>query len=94
MSREYCKVLLSKDINPQVYSRDLTSPNVVSFEEAFPGISVQELSEISASVANWLVCTNIESHEQVCSMLEGKITVRNLFRTSPLTTPRRKSLCL
>jgi len=79
MSREYCKVLLSKDINPQVYSRDLTSPNVVSFEEAFPGISVQELSEISASVANWLVCTNIESHEQVCSMLEGKIYCEKPF---------------
>lgn len=73
MSKEYCKVLLSKGITPQVFSRDLTSANVKSFEELFPHLRVQELSAISDSVDNWLVCTNIESHEDVCGMLSGRI---------------------
>ena len=73
MSKEYCKVLTSKGITPQVYSRDLASLNVKSFEETFPQLRVREFSEISNAVNKWIVCTNIESHEEVCSKLEGRI---------------------
>lgn len=73
MGREYCKVLTSKGITPRVYSRDLTSRNVASFEEAFPQLRVEQLSAISDEVHNWLVCTNIESHEEVCGMLKGRV---------------------
>ena len=79
MAREYCKVLTSKGITPRVYSRNLTSRNVISFEEAFPELRVQEFSEISNSVNNWLVCTNIASHEEVCSMLEGRVYCEKPF---------------
>lgn len=79
MAREYCKVLASKGITPKVYSRDLASPNVTSFEAAFPRIRVQEFSEISDSVRNWLVCTNIGSHEEVCSMLGGTVYCEKPF---------------
>jgi len=73
MSKEYCKVLTSKGITPQVYTRDLASSNVKSFEETFPQLGVQEFSEITNEVNKWIVCTNIESHEEVCSKLEGRI---------------------
>ena len=73
MSKEYCKVLMSKGITPQVYSRDLASPNVKSFHDVFPKLEVKELAEISNAVDKWIVCTNIESHEAVCSNLEGRI---------------------
>ena len=79
MAREYCKVLASKGIVPQVYSRDLASPNVSSFEESFPHLRVQEFSAITRSVDNWLVCTNIASHEEVCNMLGGRIYCEKPF---------------
>ena len=79
MGKEYCKVLTSKGITPRVYSRDLTSHNVTSFEEAFPQIKVQDFSEISDSVDNWLVCTNIASHEEVCSLLTGRVFCEKPF---------------
>jgi hypothetical protein len=79
MAREYCKVLLSKGITPRIYSRDLASPNVSSFMGAFPSLQVQELSEISASVGHWLVCTNIQSHEEVCAMLGGRVFCEKPF---------------
>ncbi len=73
MAKEYCKVLTAKGIDPHVYSRDLVSSNVKSFEEMFTDLRVQGFDEISNAVDKWIVCTNIESHEQVCSMLEGRI---------------------
>lgn len=73
MAQEYCKVLLSKGIQPQVFSRDLVSANVQSFQKAFPALEVQRISDIGGDVANWLVCTNIASHEAVCSRLQGKV---------------------
>ena len=73
MAKEYCKVLTAKGIDPHVYSRDLASSNVKSFEEMFTDLRVQGFDEISNAVDKWIVCTNIESHEQVCSMLEGRI---------------------
>jgi predicted dehydrogenase len=79
MAREYCKVLMSKGITPSVYSRELASPNVAAFQAAFPRIKVQHFSEISSSVGHWLVCTSIESHEEVCSMLGGRIYCEKPF---------------
>ena len=73
MAKEYCKVLTAKGITPHVYSRDLASSNVKSFEELFPYLRVQQLAEISKAVDRWIVCTNIESHEKVCSLLDGRI---------------------
>lgn len=79
MAREYCKVLTSKGITPSVYSRELASPNVAAFQAAFPRIRVQNFSEISSSVGHWLVCTSIESHEEVCRMLRGKVYCEKPF---------------
>ncbi len=73
MAKEYCKVLTAKGIVPHVFSRDLASSNVRSFEELYPELRVQEFAEISKAVDKWIVCTNIDSHEQVCNMLEGRI---------------------
>lgn len=73
MAKEYCKVLISRNIRPQVFSRNLTSPNVRSFQSMFPELHVREIAEINAEIGNWLVCTNIESHEKVCSKLEGRV---------------------
>ena len=73
MSREYCKVLTSKGITPVVYSRDLVSENVKSFENTFSQIKVKKISEICNEIDNWIVCTNIESHEEVCSKLQGRV---------------------
>jgi hypothetical protein len=84
MGKEYCKVLMSKGITPKVYSRNLMSPNVTSFEAVFPTLRVQELSEISDSVDNWLVCTNIASHQEVCSMLGGRIYCEKPFAHAPV----------
>ena len=83
MSKEYCKVLTSKGITPQVYSRDLASSNVKSFEEAFPQLRVKKLSEISNAVNQWIVCTNIESHEEVCSILGGRIYCEKPYSLVP-----------
>ena len=79
MSREYCKVLTAKNITPRVYSRDLASPNVKSFHEVFPQLEVKELAEISNAVNKWIVCTNIESHEEVCSKLKGRVYCEKPF---------------
>ena len=79
MAREYCKVLVAKGITPKVYSRDIASHNVDSFNGAFSGLHVREFSEISDSVRNWLVCTNIESHDEVCSMLAGRVYCEKPF---------------
>ncbi|MFT6274087.1 MAG: putative dehydrogenase [Halioglobus sp.] len=73
MSKEYCKVLMSKGITPQVFSRNIASANVASFQAIFPQLEVKEFSQISNAVDKWLVCTNIESHEEVCNKLEGRI---------------------
>jgi len=83
MSKEYCKVLTSKGITPQVYSRDLASLNVKSFEETFPQLRVREFSEISNAVNKWIVCTNIESHEEVCGMLGGRIYCEKPYSLVP-----------
>lgn len=73
MAKEYSKVLLSKGVTPNVYSRSLESANVKSFETLFPGIRVCKFENLSQDIENWIVCTSIESHEQVCSMLRGRI---------------------
>jgi len=83
MAKEYCKVLTAKGITPHVYSRDLASSNVKSFEELFPDLRVQQLAEISKAVNRWIVCTNIESHEKVCSLLDGKIYCEKPFSHVP-----------
>ena len=59
MAREYSKVLVSKGITPNCYGRDLTSPNVTSFELALVQLRVQECSEMANSVDNWLVGTKV-----------------------------------
>ena len=51
----------------------MASANVKSFQDIFPQLKVQEFAEISDAVDKWIVCTNIESHEEVCSKLEGRI---------------------
>lgn len=79
MAKEYCKVLMAKGITPLIYSRDLLSPNVKSFQELFPQLTVQEFSEISTAVDKWIVCTNIESHEAVCNQLQGRIYCEKPF---------------
>lgn len=84
MSKEYCKVLTSKGINPQVFCRDLTSPNVKSFQASFPEIEVKQLTTIRNEISNWLVCTNIDSHEKVCSKLEGNVYCEKPYSHSPI----------
>ncbi|MFK8017211.1 MAG: hypothetical protein AB8G17_17435 [Gammaproteobacteria bacterium] len=73
MAREYCKVLLAKGVVPQVYSRNLTSTNVTEFKQAFPQLHVKTLEQIGPDVDHWLVCTNIESHAEICSKLPGEV---------------------
>jgi predicted dehydrogenase len=73
MAKEYSKVLLSKGVKPQIYSRNLGSSNVQSFVTQFPSLRVSSLVDISEDIENWIVCTSIESHEHVCSMLQGRI---------------------
>ena len=73
MAKEYSKVLLSKGVMPQVYSRNLGSSNVQSFEAQFPSLRVSSFADLSEDIENWIVCTSIESHEHVCSMLQGRI---------------------
>ena len=83
MAKEYCKVLLSKGIKPRVFSRDLTSPNVQSFQATFPELEVKRIADIRNDVGNWLVCTNIESHEDVCSKLDGNVYCEKPYSHSP-----------
>lgn len=83
MAREYCKVLLSKGITPQVITRDVASPRVAAFKTMFPQLEVRPLADPPAEVGNWLVCTNIESHEEVCSKLKGKVYCEKPFAHRP-----------
>lgn len=83
MAKEYCKVLISKGINPQVFSRDLASANVVSFQAMFPELEVKRIADIRNDVGNWLVCTNIESHEDVCNKLDGNVYCEKPYSHSP-----------
>jgi hypothetical protein len=83
MSKEYCKVLIAKGITPRVFSRDLTSPNVQSFQALFPALEVKRIADIHNDVGNWLVCTNIESHEDVCSKLDGNVYCEKPYSHSP-----------
>lgn len=83
MSKEYCKVLLAKGITPRVFSRDLTSSNVQSFQAAFPELGVERIADIRDDIGNWLVCTNIESHEDVCSKLDGNVYCEKPYSHDP-----------
>ena len=83
MSKEYCKVLIAKGINPLVFSRDLTSANVQSFQAMFPELEVKRIADIRNDVSNWLVCTNIESHEEVCSQLDGNVYCEKPYSHTP-----------
>lgn len=83
MAKEYGKVLLSKGITPQVYSRNLESANVKSLETLFPGIRVRNFGNLSQDIKDWIVCTSIESHEQVCSMLHGRIYCEKPYAYKP-----------
>ena len=79
MAQEYCKVLVGKGITPEVFSRNLESSNVQSFQAMFPKLSIREFSDFSTDVDTWLVCTNIESHEEICSQLQGRIFCEKPF---------------
>ena len=83
IAKEYCKALTSKGISPQVFSRDLTSPNVKSFQTMFPQLEVKKIATNRNEVSNWLVCTNIESHEAVCSKLKGSVYCEKPYSHSP-----------
>jgi hypothetical protein len=75
--------LLSKGIKPRVFSRDLTSSNVQSFQATFPELEVKLIADIRNDVGNWLVCTNIESHEGVCSKLDGNVYCEKPYSHTP-----------
>ena len=83
MSKEYCKVLISRGINPQVFSRDLNSSNVKSFQAMFPELVVGTIEHIPDEEKHWLVCTNIESHEKICAELTGTIYCEKPYAHSP-----------
>ncbi len=83
MAQEYCKVLVAKGITPEVFSRDLTSPNVESLQDMFPQLAVKRIADIHDDVGNWLVCTNIESHEDVCNKLNGNVYCEKPYSHSP-----------
>lgn len=82
MAQEYCKVLTSRGITPHIYSRNLSSSNVRMFETVFPGLKVESLEDLSSAIDRWIVCTNIESHEQICSRLQGRIYCEKPFSNS------------
>jgi predicted dehydrogenase len=73
MAQEYCKVFTSRGLKPRVYSRNLNSSNVTVFEALFPDLKVEQLGDASRDINKWIVCTNIASHEQVCSLLQGQM---------------------
>lgn len=83
MAKEYCKVLMAKGIKPQVFSRSLTSPNVESFQAMYTDIAVKPISDIRNNINNWLVCTNIESHADVCARLEGNVYCEKPYAMTP-----------
>ena len=82
MAQEYCKVLTSRGITPHVYSRNLRSSHVKAFETLFPTIKVEILDDLSSTIDRWIVCTNIDSHEKVCSKLRGRIYCEKPFSSS------------
>lgn len=95
MSREYCKVLLAKGVEPAVYSRDLASPNVASFQQSFPQLPVREIADIDGEDRKWLVCTNIESHAAVCAPLKGEVYCEKPFAmTSDYETDAQVSMLM
>lgn len=73
MAQEYCRVLIAKGIAPQIFTRDLSSQNVETFQRRFPDLEIREIAEIGREARNWLVCTSIASHQEVCSKLVGRI---------------------
>ena len=83
MSKEYCKVLISRGIKPQVFSRNLNSSNVKSFRAMFPELAVEKIEHIRDEAKNWLVCTNIESHEKICAGLTGTIYCEKPYSQTP-----------
>lgn len=83
MAQEYCKVLTSKGITPSVFSRDLSSANVAAFQALFPQLAVRTIDDIQSDSKNWLVCTNIESHEDVCKKLVGKVYCEKPYSHKP-----------
>ncbi len=83
MAREYCKVLVARGITPRVFSRNLDSKNVESFLAAFPELEVQQIEKMSNEIGNWLVCTNIESHEEICGRLTGRVYCEKPYAHTP-----------
>jgi len=83
MAKEYCKVLIARGIKPQVFSRNLTSANVESFQAMYSDIAVRPISDIGKDIGNWLVCTNIESHADVCARLDGNIYCEKPYAMTP-----------
>jgi predicted dehydrogenase len=83
MSQQYCKVLISRGIEPKVFSRDLNSSNVRSFRAMFPGLAIERIEHIRDEPKHWLVCTNIESHEQICAGLTGTIYCEKPYAHTP-----------
>lgn len=83
MAKEYCKALTLKGIRPHVFSRNLTSSNVKSFQAMFPKITVSKIEDIRDEAGNWLVCTSIESHEQICGGLVGTVYCEKPYSNTP-----------
>ncbi len=83
MGKEYCKVLTAKGVVPSVFSRDLTSENVSAFQALFPDLEVKPIADNRNDVGNWLVCTNIESHGEICSSLAGRIYCEKPYSHRP-----------
>ena len=83
MAREYCKVLVSRGIKPRVFSRDLNSSHVKSFRAMFPELEVARIEHIRDEPKNWLVCTSIESHENICAGLTGTIFCEKPYAQTP-----------
>lgn len=79
MGQEYCKALTGRGITPHIYSRNLSSSNVKTFENMFPTLKVETLEDLSSTIDRWIVCTNIDSHEKICSKLRGKIYCEKPF---------------
>jgi hypothetical protein len=82
MAQEYCKVFRSRGLKPFIYSRNLDSSNVKAFEALFPDLKVKKLADSSREIDRWIVCTSIESHEQVCSKLQGRIYCEKPYANS------------
>jgi hypothetical protein len=83
MAQEYCKVFRSRGLKPLIYSRNLDSSSVKAFEALFPDLEVKKLADLSHEIDRWMVCTSIESHEQVCSTLQGRIYCEKPYANTP-----------